>query len=410
MSTSPSTTTLLPGTGHLDQAFLVGESVYVRSVEVEDAACGQSWTNTILPRSSTWYKKWIRKEMPKDWRSNTYVILRKDTDVPVGSVRTHRADPIMHVHSSVDPLLGERGDAWRAEALGLVVPWLGVEQHRPMVGIWLTSDEGQAMEALLDLGAREAVRYREARLGWGGRTDLVYLEYPNPHWIERLGDPADIPLERSGTGEPRPVHVPVVLTADPPANAVKIGARVYLRPFTKDDAPLAARWSRQETETEWDAGRWMRSTPGFESWTSGEQKVTPPQSARFAVCLRDNDELIGWVGISDIDYIHGVAESGSQIFRPEYRGGGYGSEAKHLLFDYAFNTLNLHALQSTVIFPNTRSAAALRKQGYREAGRLHWSFPSFGSFENEACFDLLATDWRALPRTEYTDAHEDESQ
>jgi hypothetical protein len=52
-----------------------------------------------------------------------------------------------------------------------------------------------------------------------------------------------------------------------------------------------------------------------------------------------------------------------------------------------------------VIFPNTRSAAALRKQGYKEAGRMHWIFPSSGKFENFVGFDLLASDWRAMPRT-----------
>ena len=139
--------------------------------------------------------------------------------------------------------------------------------------------------------------------------------------------------------------------------------------------------------------------PGYASWVEGDEKEESHESVRFAVCLRETDELIGSVGICGIDQIHGYAESGSEIFRDEYRGGGYGSEAKHLLFDYAFNTLGLHSLQSFVIFPNPRSAAALRKQGYRDAGRMHWVFPSFGKFENIACFDLLAADWRAMPRT-----------
>jgi RimJ/RimL family protein N-acetyltransferase len=180
---------------------------------------------------------------------------------------------------------------------------------------------------------------------------------------------------------------------------VKIGERVYLRPRQKSDAPIVAALSRQEPDTNWDAGRWIRSTPGYASWVAGDEKEDVPSDVRFAVCLRETDELIGQVGISDIDRIHGYAESDSEIFRDEYRGGGYGSEAKHLLFDYAFNTLGLHSLQSFVIFPNTRSAAALRKQGYRDAGRLSWVFPSFGKFENIACFDLLAADWRAMPRT-----------
>jgi RimJ/RimL family protein N-acetyltransferase len=83
---------------------------------------------------------------------------------------------------------------------------------------------------------------------------------------------------------------------------------------------------------------------------------------------------------------------------PKYRGGGYGSEAKHLLLEYAFERLGLHMVRSFVTFRNTRSAAALRKQGYKEAGRLHWTFNLHGTYGNAVVFDLLAEEWRAMPR------------
>ncbi len=51
-----------------------------------------------------------------------------------------------------------------------------------------------------------------------------------------------------------------------------------------------------------------------------------------------------------------------------------------------------------MIFPNTRSAAALRKQGYRERGREHWLIPVDGGYQNLIVFDLLAGEWRAMPR------------
>ncbi|HEU0166080.1 MAG TPA: GNAT family protein, partial [Thermomicrobiales bacterium] len=65
----------------------------------------------------------------------------------------------------------------------------------------------------------------------------------------------------------------------------------------------------------------------------------------------------------------------------------------------AFDRLGLHALKSWVIFQNTRSAAALRKQGYVEAGRSHWAYPIDGGFGNAVVFTLHADTWRALPRT-----------
>ncbi|MDQ3524104.1 MAG: GNAT family N-acetyltransferase, partial [Chloroflexota bacterium] len=107
---------------------------------------------------------------------------------------------------------------------------------------------------------------------------------------------------------------------------------------------------------------------------------------------------IGLVGVMDVDYKHRFGESASMMLNPVYREAGYGIEAKHLLFDYMFNTLGFHSLQSWVMFENPRSAAALRKQGYREVGREHWVEFRNGNFVNFVAFDLLASDWRAMPR------------
>ncbi len=397
-TTDEASKTPAPGTGHAGQTFLVGDEIYIRAVETGDNKFGVSWKDTIYPKSTEWYETWIKEKMVKEKRRATYIILRKRDDVPVGSIRTWRRDPLTQIVHWIDPLYGERGQRWLAEALGLVIPWLVDEQHRPLVRTRVAANQDAAITQLNALGARQVARFREAEKTWGGRADVLVFEYLNRQWVERLGDPNDVSFERSGSGQGRPVPPPIELSSDPPPNAVRVGPRVYLRPFERKDAPLAARWSRQEPDANWDSGRFMYSTAGYEVWNEGLQKEDPQKFVRFAACLRENDELIGMVGIEHIDFLHRTAETESIMHRADHRGGGYGTEAKHLLFDYAFNTLNLHALRSVVIFPNTRSAAALRKQGYQEAGRMHWHFPANGYFENFICFDLLASEWRSMPR------------
>ena len=44
---------------------------------------------------------------------------------------------------------------------------------------------------------------------------------------------------------------------------------------------------------------------------------------------------------------------------------------------------------------NPRSQAAIRKHGYRDAGRFTWTGYGPDGFENARMFDLLATEWRA---------------
>ena len=410
-ATTASETTPKPGTGHAGQTFLVGEHVYLRVVEPEDAAYGMAWRNSVFPKSTDRIEKWIKEDMKNERNTATYVVLRKADDRPVGSIRSERWNHAVWVTPYSQPLLGERGRRWLAEALGLFLPWIVDELHRVIAYVPdVPIDDHIVREALEALGARQTIHFREKLRRGGTFIDAVAYEYVNRQWVQTLGDPNDVPLERSGTGQPRPVIAPVVLDGDPPRNAVRVGPRVYLRPLQKADAEAVSLWSRRETETFWDNGRFLRTPSSVAKWFEGLQKDLPQTWVRFAVCLRETDEFIGAVGIDGIDYQNRHAESESEIIRPEYRGGGYGSEAKHLLFDYAFNTLGLHSLQSYVIFPNTRSAAALRKQGYRETGRENWLIPVDGGYQNLVTFDLLADEWRAMPRAESietkADAHE----
>ena len=98
-----------------------------------------------------------------------YIILRKDNDVPVGSLRTFRWDPTTWMRAHVDPMYGERAALWKAEALAIAFPWLGIEHQRPRLSIWLGPDEDRAIEAITGIGARETVRFREQIRTSGGR-------------------------------------------------------------------------------------------------------------------------------------------------------------------------------------------------------------------------------------------------
>ena len=111
--------------------------------------------------------------------------------------------------------------------------------------------------------------------------------------------------------------------------------------------------------------------------------------------MRENGELIGENALYNLDWLARSAESGTWIYRPEFRSSGYGTEAKHLLLEYGFERLGLNMIWSWVKMLNTRSQAALRKQGYRDAGRLNWVNLGQGGFEDAAMFDILAAEWRA---------------
>lgn len=175
-------------------------------------------------------------------------------------------------------------------------------------------------------------------------------------------------------------------------NPVKAGERIYLRPVEVADARAIMISSHLESEPQFQ-GRVPTSVMAFESWIRGLASTGVPNAIAFAICWRGDDRCLGTVTIRHIDWINLTAETGTGLLAAEDRGHGIGTEAKRLLLEYAFVDLQLHALHALVYSGNTRSAAALTKQGYRQAGRLTADFQRGGTFHDTLVFDLTRADW-----------------
>lgn len=177
-------------------------------------------------------------------------------------------------------------------------------------------------------------------------------------------------------------------------NPVKIGERVYLRPLERGDARELALASHLEPETAHRAaGRVPTSVIAFEAWPRKLEGTHTPEDIVFSIGRRDDDRLLGTVRLGHLDWINRTAETGTGLIVAADRGQGLGTEAKHLLLEYAFVDLGLHALNSMVYEHNTRSVAALRKQGYRLAGRLTADEQRDGAFHDTLVFDITRADW-----------------
>ncbi|HLT21691.1 MAG TPA: GNAT family protein [Thermomicrobiales bacterium] len=176
-------------------------------------------------------------------------------------------------------------------------------------------------------------------------------------------------------------------------NPILVGERIYLRPLETDDAEIMARGSALEPDVMMDGMRIPLSPVTMEHWVRDLHERQPPATIFLAVCLIEDDRFIGSVGLMGIDYVNRTAETGSWIDDAEFRSRGYGTEAKMLLLEYAFDRLHLHALVSHVWELNTRSSAALAKQGYHPAGRLKWDELKDGVYHDILLFDVLRDEW-----------------
>ncbi len=249
-----------------------------------------------------------------------------------------------------------------------------------------------------ELGMRRCLRMRERFPYRGTRLDAIGYEALHPGWVEKLGRPRGM---EEGP-ETRPVAKPAPLTwhptFEPPDSAIMVGNRLYLRAYTPEDADLAARQLLEETEHSFPEGRDLL-TPAVAARSVRETTSQPlPRKFRFAMVNGETGEMIGANALFISDPFIGVAETETEIWTAENRNKGYGTEAKHLLLEYAFDRLSMHMVFSWISEFNQRSVAAIRKQGYRDAGYIAWGDYHGTELYGALLFDLLASEWRAARR------------
>ena len=386
------------------QRFLVGDTLFLRGLEEEDASRSTGWRDSVYPinpeRAAEIIKESVEKRTPG---ANQLVACRRSDGVPVGSLTTHMwpgTSPEIDLSLYADLALPDR-ERIKAEMLRLFVAWGFGERDYAQIYVELDDDQPLLRDAAEELGMRRSAMWRQQIWREGAWRDKVAYEGYHPVWLERLGDPGtgiDFAVAADDPSRWRPRQHPTfgTLDGDPPANTVRVGPRVYLRPMDLEDADVMVLAQRGEPDTFWDEGRSPGSSLSFRHHIRQMAKDEPQEWIQFAICDRQTGEIVGANGVDGADLLNRTAETVTVIHNPAYRGKGYGSEAKHLLLDYLFNTLGLHSVHSWVWGPNTRSQAALRKQGYRDAGRTFWAGTQHGQYTHACLFDFLADEWHEM--------------
>lgn len=109
----------------------------------------------------------------------------------------------------------------------------------------------------------------------------------------------------------------------------------------------------------------------------------------------EGEKLIGNLSIS-LDHRNGVGNLGILIGEKDYWGQGYGSEALHLLLQYAFDTLNLQRVELEVFSSNLRAQKCYQKVGFREEGRRRRALYLRGTYIDALMYSILKEEYSAL--------------
>lgn len=170
-------------------------------------------------------------------------------------------------------------------------------------------------------------------------------------------------------------------------NPFLVGERVYLRPLESvQDHQLYATWLNDQ-----DVRRYFSVYP-TNNGNSKERIAHLYKSFQhiiFGVALKNDNCLIGLVGLKDINILNQTAEFYIIIGDRTMWGKGYGTEATKLMINYGFQELNLNRIQTQDMEENVGGWRADEKAGFKLEGVLREMIFRFGRYHSVRVYSLL---------------------
>ena len=102
--------------------------------------------------------------------------------------------------------------------------------------------------------------------------------------------------------------------------------------------------------------------------------------------------LVGWVFLKDIDYAHGRASIGI-LLSSEARGQGYGQIGMEQMIDLGFKQLRLNKIYLTTRGLNEQAIALYKKIGFVTEGILRNHAYVEGKYVDTYFMGILASEW-----------------
>lgn len=159
-----------------------------------------------------------------------------------------------------------------------------------------------------------------------------------------------------------------------------LGENVYLSPILEQDIEKYTEWLNDFKVTDGiGESSNLITIDYYKKWfESGKYQYF------FSIIKLDEEKLIGYCDLYNIDFKNQVATIGITIGENEERNKGFGTESINLLLDYAFNYLNIRNVMLEVKSFNKNAISCYEKVGFKECGRRHESYYLNGKY-----FDII---------------------
>lgn len=171
------------------------------------------------------------------------------------------------------------------------------------------------------------------------------------------------------------------------------GKQVLLCPHQREDIPRYQHWINDPENNQYLLVNWPMHEAGQNEWFERVSKSDPDH---IGVAIRTLDgTLIGNMSMT-IYLRKQCASTATLIGSKEHQGQGYGTDAKMLMLDYAFNWRGLRKVTSPIIAFNGRSQSYAKRCGYRHMATIEAEHFRNGVWHNEEHYVVFRNEWLPL--------------
>ncbi len=170
---------------------------------------------------------------------------------------------------------------------------------------------------------------------------------------------------------------------------------VKLKPFDLQNVGIHYQWNNDEELNFYDSD-YPHKSESFESFITRIKDLlnNNPTSELLEIHLQENNELIGVVGIHDIDYYNKRCTIECTIGDRQYWHKGYGTEAVIKALGYCYNEIGMNKVSTTAFDFNKTWIGLIQTVGFKREGALRQHTLKKGEFHDKLIYGILKSEYK----------------
>lgn len=172
------------------------------------------------------------------------------------------------------------------------------------------------------------------------------------------------------------------------------GEMVYLRLLEPEDFELTYKWRMDDSFQKMICAPFRFNSKELErNWTK-HYSTNDSRDMYLAICLVENDQMIGWYSINYIDHRNRKCHCGGIVIGDkDYRDGIAYQEAGKLAFDFMINELNMNRVTGSCFSEHIMSRAQMEAKFWKLEGIERQAIYKNGAYHDICHYAILRDEY-----------------